>query len=480
MKRIHANSCIPKVISDNSIVKEFLDVNHLQGYVKSNFKCGLFYKNELVMLMTFGKPRYDKNYQWEIIRECTKKGIIVYEGCSTLWKFFLRNRQVRSCVVYSYPHNSNYTEHYIKYCGFINANKSSVSKRDIYKGSFKGKNFKITEQELARNGVDRILSASFGTNNGTNKDILLSIGFVKEQEEYIKPQKDIYFPYGVVYKVTDLDTGDFYIGKTEVKGKLEKGYLGSGKKWKGHIAKYPNKDIDPDNGNSHKYQVDILKSDFKTPKELKEYEVKEIKKYGEYDDELDELLNKHCMNLTTREQGEYTKPEVKSCSECGGRSGMHKKSCSKYVKKQPCQECGSTGILHYKTCSKYSGYRKKSQPCQYCGGKNGHHYKNCKLYIELVDSVCPECGGKNGHHTKNCSHAKCCPECGGLVGHYKTCSKYREIICEECGGKAGMHRKDCSKYKQKKKPEPCQECGRIYGHKKFCSHFFKNRSELRK
>ena len=72
--------------------KEFLIENHYQGYVASSKCFGLFDdKNELLALMSFGKPRYTKKYDWELLRLCTKKDFVVYGGASKLLKHFRQN-----------------------------------------------------------------------------------------------------------------------------------------------------------------------------------------------------------------------------------------------------------------------------------------------------------------------------------------------------------------------------------------------------
>ena len=71
--------------------KQFLEENHIQGFINSSINLGLFYKGELVSLMTFGKSRYDKNYQWELLRFCNKKFINVIGGASKLFKHFEKN-----------------------------------------------------------------------------------------------------------------------------------------------------------------------------------------------------------------------------------------------------------------------------------------------------------------------------------------------------------------------------------------------------
>jgi len=44
--KIFARKCVIKVIDDNKKIKDFLDNNHIQGFVGSSVKKGLYYKNE--------------------------------------------------------------------------------------------------------------------------------------------------------------------------------------------------------------------------------------------------------------------------------------------------------------------------------------------------------------------------------------------------------------------------------------------------
>jgi len=85
--RIYARNCIIKEI-DSKISKKFLNENHLQGYVNSSIKYGLFYNNELVSVMTFGKSRF-KNEEYELLRFSNKKYYNIVGGFSKLLKHFL-------------------------------------------------------------------------------------------------------------------------------------------------------------------------------------------------------------------------------------------------------------------------------------------------------------------------------------------------------------------------------------------------------
>jgi hypothetical protein len=96
--RIYARKCIIKEISTD-IKNEFLNTYHIQGEDKCKIKLGLFYQNELVAVMTFGKPRFNKNYEYELIRYATKYKVI--GGASKLLKYFERVYKPKSIITYA-------------------------------------------------------------------------------------------------------------------------------------------------------------------------------------------------------------------------------------------------------------------------------------------------------------------------------------------------------------------------------------------
>ena len=496
--KIYARSCEIVDISKDTLI-QFLNENHSQGYANSIVNYGLIYKDELVQVMSFGKPRFNKFYSWELIRDCTKSGVEVVGGVSKLWKHFIDNNTVRSCICYSYPHESAYTNKYVDYCGFTNLEKAKPSKKVYFEGIWNGKIKRIDKSILERHGVDRLLKGSFG-HDRTNEEILLELGFKKKTEDGLSPQVDSYFPEGIVYKITDLDTGKFYIGETFKKDEFVNCiYNGSGGKW----TKYYNKHKD-----LHNFKREILKDNFKTPKELYDFEVSEIRKYCNEIEDGKYLVDHStgCMNVKTQPQPEmpicpecgglsynhhktcsmykprsicsicgsvnghhkYDCPNLNLCSECGGKDGRHKKTCSKYNQPAKCPECGSSG-QHKKTCSKYKPSRKPD-PCPECGSIGSNHKKTCSKYNK--PSACEECGSCGSHHKKTCSKYKSgekCPECGGIGRHYKTCSKYtKPAVCPECGGKGGHHKTECSHYK---KSAPCPICGSYTTHKVGCKYY---------
>lgn len=492
MIKINARDC--DIVSiDKKTEREFLDNNHTNGFVKGSIvSYGLKFEDELVQLISLGKPRYNKNYQWELLRDCTKKDYIVRGGVSKLWKYFLLNNTCRSCICYSYEHNSKPVEKYIKYCKFRNIRNSKIVNKSFYEGSYNNKNYSIPINNLRKYGVDRILGTQLGFDHGTNEEILFNLGFEKVDKPVKDPQVDIYYPFSVVYRTDDLTDESFYIGMCESKKKWDKGYLGSGTLWSRHI----------DCHKDHKYVREIIKQGFNTPKDCREFEQNEIKKA---------IGNRYNKNLSDKIQGGYTATEIcpecggkngqhymtcskaNVCKECGRANGFHKMNCSKFNDKLLCSECGGLDGKHKSGCSKY----KEKSICEECGGKNGHHKKGCSLWIK--PKICNECGGSISSHKKWCSQYNkkdnVCPECGAIQGHKKNCSKYKEpkrcpecggignnhkancskfnkqIVCEECGNQVTRHKSWCSHYKS---PKPCPECGGLFGHhKKNCSKISK-------
>ena len=99
-KIIYARNCEIKELSQKQI-REFLDLNHIQGYCSSKINLGLFYNDELVSLMTFGKPRFNKKYEYELLRFCNKLNHHVIGGASKLLKYFERNYKPKSLISYA-------------------------------------------------------------------------------------------------------------------------------------------------------------------------------------------------------------------------------------------------------------------------------------------------------------------------------------------------------------------------------------------
>ncbi|MCK9415670.1 hypothetical protein M0Q97_03305 [Candidatus Dojkabacteria bacterium] len=106
-ERIFARKCEIKEIIDNNLVRLFLEDNHIQGFVGSKVKIGLFYNNELISLMTFGNRRIamgkksTNEGEYELLRFCNKLNINVVGGASKLFKYFIKNYNPTEITTYA-------------------------------------------------------------------------------------------------------------------------------------------------------------------------------------------------------------------------------------------------------------------------------------------------------------------------------------------------------------------------------------------
>lgn len=113
-KKIYARECVVKEVSAKDKSK-FLFENHRQKNDNSSIRLGLYYNDELVALMTFGKPRFNKNYKWELLRFCSKADTTVVGGASKLFKYFLNNHDGS---IISYSDNAKTRGNLYKVLGF--------------------------------------------------------------------------------------------------------------------------------------------------------------------------------------------------------------------------------------------------------------------------------------------------------------------------------------------------------------------------
>lgn len=122
--------------------------------------------------MTFGKPRYNKNYEYELLRLCTKSTYSVVGGAEKLFKYFKVHYTPKSIV--SYCDNSKFTGNIYYKLGFTLKSYGKPSKHWY--------NIKthvhITDNLLRQRGYDQL----FGTNYGkgtSNEQLMLDNGFVE-------------------------------------------------------------------------------------------------------------------------------------------------------------------------------------------------------------------------------------------------------------------------------------------------------------
>lgn len=162
-KTVHARKCqIYKLNLDYT--NEFLDNYHLQSKCKGQLVClGLVYEGELYQVMTFGKPRYDKKFDVELLRLCTKPGYQVVGGASKLFKYFTQFYEVGSVI--SYCDISKFSGNVYEQIG-MKLIRTTPPQEIWSRGTDK-----VTANLLRQRGYDQLFGTDYG--KGTSNDELM-------------------------------------------------------------------------------------------------------------------------------------------------------------------------------------------------------------------------------------------------------------------------------------------------------------------
>lgn len=170
-KVVYARKCEIREL-DTVTCREFLQQHHLQDSCRGQtVRLGLYYQDELVMAMTFGKPRYNKNFEWELLRLCTKSDVSVVGGAERLWKWFLTNYTPNSVI--SYCDNAKFSGEVYTRLGMTLSNITPPNKHWY---NLKTKEH-ITNNLLLQKGFDNLFSTDFG--KGTdNEQLMIEAGWL--------------------------------------------------------------------------------------------------------------------------------------------------------------------------------------------------------------------------------------------------------------------------------------------------------------
>lgn len=155
-EKIMARRCEIREINNIETIRDFLNKNHLQGFVGSQIKIGLFFKEELVSLMTFGGTRAPMNQKkskkvYEMIRFCNKLNVSVIGGANRLFRYFINN--YNPIKIISYADRSWSQGHLYEELGFQLDRKTQPSYFYIINGMRKYR-FSYRKDNLIRQGFD--------------------------------------------------------------------------------------------------------------------------------------------------------------------------------------------------------------------------------------------------------------------------------------------------------------------------------------
>lgn len=162
-EHIYARNCVVKEVSKFDC-NNYLNTYHLQNTCNGqSIRLGLYYSDELVFVMTFGKPRYNINYEYELIRLCSHKYVI--GGAEKLFSYFIKNYNPSSIV--SYCDNSKFRGDVYYRLNFKLFTKGQPSKH-WYNPKTKQH---ITDNLLRQRGFDQLFNMNYG--KGTSNDELM-------------------------------------------------------------------------------------------------------------------------------------------------------------------------------------------------------------------------------------------------------------------------------------------------------------------
>ena len=118
--------------------------------------------------MTFGKPRYNKNYQWELLRLCTNSDYIIVGGAERLFKYFTKTYKPESII--SYCDISKFTGNVYYSLGFTLKEQTKPAK--IWSKDDR----RITDNLLRMRGFDQLFGTMYGKGI-LNEELMLEHGW---------------------------------------------------------------------------------------------------------------------------------------------------------------------------------------------------------------------------------------------------------------------------------------------------------------
>lgn len=163
-RSIYARKCEIKEINASD-AKKFIEDNHIQGNCKGQKTfLGLIHEGELYQIMTFGNSRYDKHFDSELLRLCTRNGYRVIGGSSKLFTYAIRNYSLGSII--SYCDISKFSGNVYEALGmkFLR----TTPPQEIWSRNTD----KITANLLRQRGYDQLFNTHYGKGTSNNQLML--------------------------------------------------------------------------------------------------------------------------------------------------------------------------------------------------------------------------------------------------------------------------------------------------------------------
>ena len=148
---------------------EFLNQYHLQNYITSDIAYGLYQNNDILGIMSFGRPRFSSNYDFEVYRLCWKSGIRVLGGTSKLFHHFLSTLHPSTIVTFSDA--SKFTGNIYNQLGF--------KLLGLTYPNYKWINDELTVKSRYQTMKQNLTDQGLGTKDDTEDGIMERLGYYK-------------------------------------------------------------------------------------------------------------------------------------------------------------------------------------------------------------------------------------------------------------------------------------------------------------
>ena len=166
---IYARNCIVKEI-DAQKANMFIDEYHLQGKTNAKINIGIYKEKDLLGVMTLDRPRFNSEYEYELIRLAWKSDIVVVGGANKMFKYFINKYNPISIITYcdiSKFTGNIYTKLGFKVDKITDPNYKWIG---IDTNEVKSR-YQTTKQKLLSDGL--------GKYGETESDIMQNLGFLK-------------------------------------------------------------------------------------------------------------------------------------------------------------------------------------------------------------------------------------------------------------------------------------------------------------
>ena len=173
--RVFARKCeVRKITSKEG--RAFCEQNHIQGGGIASVYFGLFYEGRLVSVMSFGKSRFNKKVEWELIRFCSLLNYSVVGAGSRLLKHFEIECKPKSLISYANRRWASANSNLYQAIGFKFIREAEPNYTYYKDNKYDGRMFnRITFQ---RHKIEKWFGKTFDKNM-TETEILKSEGFVQ-------------------------------------------------------------------------------------------------------------------------------------------------------------------------------------------------------------------------------------------------------------------------------------------------------------